>query len=115
MVDPDPSTMPLVVAADDLERWLALNGETSSEYWIKYYKKSSPSCSIDLPSLIDVALCYGWVDVKGRRVDEELTATRFTPRRPKSNWSPTNRAAARRLIEEGRMQPQGYAKLPADL
>ena len=115
MPDPDVSTVPLVTSPAELESWLEANGEAATEYWVRFYKQSSPSYSVDLPALIDVALCFGWIDVKGRRVDDELTAIRFTPRRLKSNWSEVNRARARQLIVEGRMRPAGLAKLPADL
>jgi uncharacterized protein YdeI (YjbR/CyaY-like superfamily) len=83
--------------------------------WVSFYKKTSPQYTVNLPELIDVALCFGWIDVKGRRVDDELTAIRFTPRRMKSNWSATNRARAQQLIADGRMRPAGLAKLPTDL
>lgn len=115
MPDPDVSTVMLVRSAADLETWLEANGACETELWVRFYKKTSPQFSVDLPALIDVALCFGWIDVKGRRVDDELTAIRFTPRRPKSNWSETNRARVRQLIAEGRMRPSGLAKLPADL
>jgi uncharacterized protein YdeI (YjbR/CyaY-like superfamily) len=115
MPDPDPTTLPLIVSPAEFEAWLQANGETSTEYWVRFHKKSSPYYSVDLRGLIDVALCYGWIDVKGRRVDEYETAIRFTPRRPKSNWSEINRVAARRLIADGRMQPPGFARLPDDL
>lgn len=115
MPDPDVSKVPLVTSPAELEVWLEANGETATEYWVRFYKKSSPRYSVDLPALIDVALCFGWIDVKGRRVDDELTAIRFTPRRPQSNWSDINRARVKRLIAEGRMRPAGTAKLPDDL
>lgn len=115
MPDPDVSKVPLVTSPSDLEAWLEANGATATEYWVRFYKKSSPRFTVDLPALIDVALCFGWIDVKGRRVDDELTAIRFTPRRPNSNWSETNRARARQLISDGRMRPTGLARLPDDL
>jgi uncharacterized protein YdeI (YjbR/CyaY-like superfamily) len=115
MPDPELNALPLVASANELATWLEENGERATEYWVKFHKKTSPSYTVDLPALIDVALCFGWIDVKGRRVDDELRAIRFTPRRPKSNWSETNRAAARRLMAEGKMRPQGSARLPEDL
>lgn len=115
MPDPDVSTVPLVRSPADLETWLEVHGERAAEHWVRFYKKSSANYSVDLPALIDVALCFGWIDVKGRRVDDELTAIRFTPRRPKSNWSEVNRARARQLIADGRMRPAGAARLPEDL
>lgn len=115
MPDPELTTLPLLTSTTEFEDWLAANGETASEYWVRFYKKSSPHFTVELPALIEVALCYGWIDVKGRRVDDDLRAIRFTPRRPKSNWSDINRAAAKRLIAGGRMQASGFAKLPPDL
>lgn len=115
MTNPEPSSIPVIGSAAELESWLERNGATESEYWVAIHKKTSPSYSVSLEELIDVALCYGWVDVKGIRVDDGLRALRFTPRRPKSNWSEINRERARRLIAEGRMRPSGKAQLPADL
>lgn len=61
------------------------------------------------------ALCHGWVDSLGTRIDEERYAIRFTPRRPGSKWSAKNREIARRLLEEGRMTAAGIAALPDEL
>jgi len=48
-------------------------------------------------------------------MDAECYALRFSPRRMKSNWTDANRAIARRLIEQGRMTPAGWAVLPEDM
>jgi uncharacterized protein YdeI (YjbR/CyaY-like superfamily) len=114
MPDPDLTTLPILTAPDEFEEWLDAHGDTASEQWIRYHKKTSPQYSVDLPQLVEVALMFGWIDVKGRRVDDETRAIRFTPRRPKGNWSEINRAAAKRLIAEGKMRPSGLAMLPAD-
>lgn len=105
----------IVRSPQDLENWLEENGATAGEYWFATYKKTSSNFSVSLDELIEVALCFGWVDVKGIRVDDELRGLRFTPRRPKSNWSAINRERARRLVAEGRMRPAGAARLPEDL
>jgi hypothetical protein len=55
------------------------------------------------------------VDNLGQRVDEERWAVRFTPRKPGSNWSATNRDMARRLLAQGRVLETGKALLPTDL
>lgn len=114
MPDPDLSALPVLVDAQEFESWLEANAGTAAEHWIRFHKKTSPEFSVELPALVETALMFGWIDVKGRRVDDETRAVRFTPRRPKSNWSETNRAAARRLIAEGKMRPRGYAMLPPD-
>lgn len=107
--------MPVIASAVDLENWLERNGATESEFWFAIHKKTSPRYSVSLDELVETALCFGWVDVKGIRVDDELRGLRFTPRRPKSNWSETNRDRAKVLIAEGRMRPSGFACLPEDL
>ena len=79
------------------------------------YKKSSGKQTVTLNDLQESALCHGWVDNLGQRIDEDLWALRFTPRRQASNWSATNREMARRLLAEGRVTPSGLALLPEDL
>jgi uncharacterized protein YdeI (YjbR/CyaY-like superfamily) len=113
--NPEPDSIPVIASAAELEAWLEEHGATETEFWFAIHKKTSPSYSVSLEELIDVALCFGWVDVKGIRVDEDLRGLRFTPRRPKSNWSAINRERARRLIAEGRMRPAGIAQFPGDL
>jgi uncharacterized protein YdeI (YjbR/CyaY-like superfamily) len=59
------------------------------------------------PEAVEEALCYGWIDGITYRIDDELTATRFTPRRPTSNWSAINIARVAELTAAGRMHPAG--------
>lgn len=91
------------------------NGTTTTEVVVAIYKKSSGKQTVTLNDLQESALCYGWVDNLGQRIDEELWALRFTPRRRGSNWSPTNRDMARRMLAAGRVKPAGMALLPDDL
>src|SRR6186997_2330800 len=99
----------------DFDRWLADNGASQREVIVSIYKKSSGKQTVTLTDLQEVALCHGWVDNLGQRVDEERWALRFTPRKPTSNWSATNREMARRLLANGRVLDTGKALLPDDL
>ena len=99
----------------DFDRWLAENGRSARDVIVSIYKKSSGRQTVTLDDLQQVALCHGWVDNLGQRVDEERWAVRFTPRKPGSNWSATNRDMARRLLAEGRVLETGKALLPNDL
>jgi uncharacterized protein YdeI (YjbR/CyaY-like superfamily) len=58
-----------------------------------------------------VALCHGWIDGQAKGLDEHWHAQRFTPRRPRSNWSSLNRARAEALIESGEMRPAGLREV----
>ena len=99
----------------DFDRWLADNGATAREVIVSIYKKSSGKQTVTLTDLQEVALCHGWVDNLGQRVDEERWALRFTPRKPGSNWSQLNRDMAKRLLEAGRVLESGRKLLPPDL
>jgi uncharacterized protein YdeI (YjbR/CyaY-like superfamily) len=99
----------------DFDRWLAQNGASSREVIVSIYKKSSGKQTVTLTDLQEIALCHGWVDNLGQRVDDERWAIRFTPRRSGSNWSQLNRDMARRLLAEGRVLDSGRKLLPPDL
>jgi uncharacterized protein YdeI (YjbR/CyaY-like superfamily) len=101
--------------ADEFDAWLAEHGAIERSVVVAFYKKSSGRQTVTLQDLQAVALCHGWIDNLGQRIDDERMALRLTPRRPGSNWSPTNRELVRRLIAEGRMRPAGLALLPPDL
>jgi uncharacterized protein YdeI (YjbR/CyaY-like superfamily) len=89
--------------------WLSKNHERATELWVGYYRKDSGRPSITWPESVDEALCFGWIDGIRKKVDDESYKIRFTPRRPKSNWSAVNIARVPVLTREGRMQPAGAA------
>lgn len=62
---------------------------------------------------LDEALCYGWIDSRGRKRDDTTHIYRFTPRAAKGMWSKRNIGFVERLIEEGRMEPAGLATVEA--
>jgi uncharacterized protein YdeI (YjbR/CyaY-like superfamily) len=100
---------------DDFAAWLAANGQAKQEIWVVIYKKGSGKQTVTYEQLVEVALCYGWIDGLMKSVDAEKYAQRFSPRRKRSNWTATNLAIARRLIAEGRMTEAGRAVLPEEI
>lgn len=105
----------VITSAAQLEEWLAEHGSGERELWVAILKMSTKRQTVTLEDLLDVALCYGWVDVMTKGIDEERYGIRFVPRRAGSNWSAYNRARVCRLIAEGRMRPSGAAMLPPGL
>jgi uncharacterized protein YdeI (YjbR/CyaY-like superfamily) len=94
-------------SAHAMRHWLEANQASASELWVGIYKKGVEKAGVTLPEAQDVAMCFGWVDSMSRRVDNESYMLRFTPRRPRSNWTPGNVARAEELIAEGRMHASG--------
>ena len=97
----------------EFRAWLQKHHETGSEVWVGYYKKATGKPSMTWSEAVDEALCFGWIDGKLQRIDEERHRQRFTPRRPQSNWSAINIAKVADLRAEGRMTPAGEAAFAA--
>jgi uncharacterized protein YdeI (YjbR/CyaY-like superfamily) len=102
-------------AAGELDRWLRDHGATERELIVAIFKKAPGKQTVSFDDLLETALCHGWVDIQTKSINDERYAIRFVPRRPGSNWSPTNREMARRLLREDRLTAAGIAMLPADL
>ena len=92
-------------------RWLASHHVSSPGIWIQLAKKHSGRKSITYADAVEVALCFGWIDGQGRGKDDTWWLQKFTPRRPKSNWSKLNRERALALIASGEMRPAGTAEI----
>ena len=98
----------------DLEEWrawLAEHHTTEPDVWLVYYRKESGKLRLAYNDAVDEALCFGWIDSTYKDIDEEKFAQRFSPRNPRSPFSPMNKERARRLIEQGRMTQAGLDKL----
>ena len=91
----------------DFRAWLEANHDTAPELFVAYFRKGSGKTAMTYAQAVDEALCYGWIDGITFRVDDEVTATRFTPRRRTSNWSAINVAKIAALTKAGRMHPAG--------
>jgi uncharacterized protein YdeI (YjbR/CyaY-like superfamily) len=104
-----------IESAGQWSHWLATSHDDHTEIWLAIYKKATGKQTVTFDELLETALCWGWVDVMTKGLDDERYAIRFRRRRPGSNWSPTNRRIVCRLIDQGRMQPAGRATLPSDL
>ena len=94
-------------------KWLERNHGRKSEIWILAFKRHVGKRSVSYEEALEEAICYGWIDSRMRRIDDERHTWRFVPRRPDSIWSLGNRGRAERLIREGRMTPAGLETIKA--
>ena len=72
-------------------------------------QKASGKARISHDEAVEDALCFGWIDGKRKRVDDERFIQRFTPRKPGSRWSAINIERAKRLIADNKMTSNGAA------
>ena len=87
--------------------WLEANHAAGGEVWVGFYRKGTGKTAITYPEAVDEALCFGWIDGIGYRIDDEVHTNRFTPRRKGSSWSAKNIATVAELTRAGRMHPAG--------
>ncbi len=92
-------------------RWLAANHATEREVWLVYRKGGGGGISYD--ESVDEALCFGWIDGLIQSIDDTRYMRRFTPRRPGSMWSASNKRRINRLVVEGRLANPGRLVLDA--
>lgn len=93
---------------EDWRKWLKKNHSTEKSVWLIIYKKQSETPSVYYPEAVDEALCFGWIDSKPNKRDEESYYQFFAKRNPKSNWSKVNKEKIARLVEKGLMQSAGF-------
>jgi uncharacterized protein YdeI (YjbR/CyaY-like superfamily) len=89
--------------------WLAASGQAERKIWLIFYKKHTGTPCVSYDEAVEEALCFGWIDGLIKRLDDDRYAQRFTPRKPGSSWSESNKARVRKMIAEGRMAPAGLA------
>ncbi|MGL4647955.1 MAG: YdeI/OmpD-associated family protein [Caldilineaceae bacterium] len=93
-------------------QWLQEHHASETEIWLVSYTTRSGKPRIPYLDSVEEALCFGWIDGIAKKLDDERTAQRFTPRRARSNWTELNKERVRRLIAAGKMTPAGLAVAP---
>lgn len=95
--------------AEEFWEWLRCFHASETELWMGLRKKHVPDRGLTWEDAVPVALCWGWIDSRVERIDEDSVRQRWTPRKRTSKWSRTNIALVEKLTAEGRMQPSGLA------
>lgn len=92
-------------------KWLEKNHHSKQAVWLVFYKKKSDRKSITWSEAVDVALCFGWIDSKKVKVDEETSHQFFSKRKPTSTWSKINKDKIQKLLDAGLMTAAGLASV----
>jgi uncharacterized protein YdeI (YjbR/CyaY-like superfamily) len=92
--------------------WLVKHHAAKTEIWLLLPRFEKNATGLKYLESVLEALCFGWIDGISKTFDETRRAQRFTPRRPKSNWTELNKERARQLIAGGLMTPAGAAVMP---
>ncbi len=94
---------------NEWREWLIKNYTTEKNVWLILYNKNSKNPTISYDDAVEEAICFGWIDSKPNKRDNESHFLLFSQRKPKSNWSNANRLRAEKMIQLGLMTEQGQA------
>ncbi len=94
-------------------QWLKRHHKQEEGVWLISYKKATGKSRFDYDEAVEEALCFGWVDSKPNKLDEERSMLWFAPRKPGTGWSKLNKSRVEKLIADGLMTPAGLAKVEA--
>jgi uncharacterized protein YdeI (YjbR/CyaY-like superfamily) len=112
------------ISGDQLERyyakdrhewrkWLEENAATLRGVWLIYYKQGSGRPCVSYEEAVEEALCFGWIDSRANALDGESYVQFFSPRKPKSPWSKSNKQRVEKLIQQGLMTAAGLKAIEA--
>jgi uncharacterized protein YdeI (YjbR/CyaY-like superfamily) len=87
--------------------WLEEHHAMSKGVWVISFKKVTGKPIVSYDEAVQEALCFGWIDSKPNKLDDERSMLLFTPRNAKSNWSRPNKIRVELLTKQGLMSPAG--------
>jgi uncharacterized protein YdeI (YjbR/CyaY-like superfamily) len=93
--------------------WLRQHHDREAEAWVAHVKKGSRRQGLSYNEGVEEALCYGWIDGLTRAQDADFFLQRYTPRKPNSVWSESNKARVEELTRRHRMTRAGLRQVEA--
>ncbi len=99
-----------VRSRDALRQWLIANHARPDSIWLITWKKHTDH-HVSWDEVVEEALCFGWIDSQPRKLDQDRSMIRLSPRKPGSGWSGVNKARVEKLLAAGLMAPPGLARI----
>jgi uncharacterized protein YdeI (YjbR/CyaY-like superfamily) len=97
----------------DWRKWLQKNHAKKNHVWLIMYKKNSGVSSLTYDEVVEECLCFGWIDSKPNKRDEQSYFLFIAPRKPKSVWSALNKKRIEQLLKQNKMTAAGLQKIDA--
>ncbi len=91
--------------------WLEINHAQREGIWIQFSKVENAANKLKPMEALEEALCFGWVDSKIKKIDEEKYIKYFSRRSEKSRWSDLNKKIIVKLKKEGKMEKPGLTAI----
>lgn len=89
--------------------WLEREHERSPGIWLVTWRKASGRPVLAYDDIVEEALCFGWIDSKAAKVDDDRTRLLLTPRKARSSWSRSNKVRWAAMEASRLVAPAGVA------
>jgi uncharacterized protein YdeI (YjbR/CyaY-like superfamily) len=91
--------------------WLQKNHIGKQHVWLIIYKKGTGKPSVTYDEVVEEALCFGWIDSKPNKRDDESYFLFIAPRKPRSPWSAVNKKRIEILLQQNKIEEAGLNKI----
>ena len=95
-------------------KWLEEYYKSEPEIWLVGYRKATGQPNLPYNTAVEEALCFGWIDSIRKNLDQERYAQRFSPRKPGTPYSQTNKERLKKLIEQGKVAAEVLETIDRD-
>ena len=93
--------------------WLEQHHTQTEGIWLISFKKGTGKPRMENGEAVEEALCFGWIDSKPNKLNDERSMLWFAPRKAGTGWSKINKERVERLVVAGLMTLAGLAKIEA--
>jgi uncharacterized protein YdeI (YjbR/CyaY-like superfamily) len=93
--------------------WLQKNYAAKQDVWLIIYRKATGKPTVTYDEVVEEALCFGWIDSKPNKRDDESYFLFVAPRKPKSPWSALNKKRIEKLLQQNKIEDAGLKKIEA--
>jgi uncharacterized protein YdeI (YjbR/CyaY-like superfamily) len=107
----DPVKTFYAASRAEWRQWLETHHRSEQSVWLIIYKQASGVATVTYPEAVDEALCFGWIDSKPNKRDDQSYCQFFSKRSPKSNWSRVNKDKVDQLLAQNLIAPAGLESI----
>jgi uncharacterized protein YdeI (YjbR/CyaY-like superfamily) len=94
-----------VTTRESWRDWLQAHYRSEPEIWLVGYRKAEGLPNLPYNTAVEEALCFGWIDSIRKNLDEARYAQRFSPRKPGTPYSQTNKERLKKLLAQDKVSP----------
>ncbi len=113
MAFPDDAPRELFETSAEWRAWLETNHQTSAGIFVVFWRKATGRPAMTYEEMVEQALCFGWVDSRPAKLDDDRSMLWFTPRKRGSGWARPNKLRIEKMTAAGLMRPAGLAMIEA--